>query len=70
MPANRRYTVTQTRQIEVTANDTVGAIRVADLAFQGEQAESTLVVEQQLGIWGHAHGKPATIETHAKEKRL
>jgi len=70
MPAMRTYIVTQTRQIEVSANDTVGAVRIADLAFKGEPVKSTLVVELQLGIWGHSHGEPLITETHAREKRL
>lgn len=36
MPAIRSYTVTQEREIKVSANSTIEAAKIADAAFKGE----------------------------------
>lgn len=68
MPASRVYTVTQTRQVEVHANDPVGAARIAELAFAGEDVRTSDVAQRTLGVWGFVAEPQRIIETHAKEK--
>jgi hypothetical protein len=44
MPETRYYTVTQEREVKVSANSPGDAIRVAELAFKGEMSKSSDVV--------------------------
>lgn len=69
MPAMRKYTVTQTRQVEVSANTPVDAVRIAGMAFDGKPTESTIDTEVELGVWGHTHGKPLPVGMTVEEKR-
>lgn len=69
MPVSRTYTVTQTRSVEVFANDPVNATRIAEMAFVGvTKAYSSRGVEDQIGAWGYATDAPVPIEMTVKEK--
>jgi hypothetical protein len=69
MPQSRIYTVTQTREVEVNANDPVSASRIAEMAFAGiDKAYTSRGVEDQIGKWGYAKDVPLAIEINVKEK--
>lgn len=54
MPEMRRYTVTETRTVRVSANSAVGAARIAAVAFaEGQDSAGHLKSKEGLGdLWG------------------
>lgn len=68
MPQTRNYTVTQTREVKVVANDPVSAARIAELAFAGTETMTSKTAEDELGIWGYTTGKPVVSDIHSKEE--
>lgn len=71
MPEIRYYTVTQQRQVQVTANNVCDATRLAEKAFEEGQA-SNHGLWNKLGldgVWGDTTSKIREISLHAKEGR-
>ena len=71
MPEIRRYIVTQTREVHVTANSAADAVRLADAAFEhGQNSDSGIARDKAPeGVWGNTESRIRTVETWAKEKR-
>jgi len=53
MPEIRNYVVTQTREVGVTANSLVDAIRIADAAFANGQNSDNGVIDGPQDVWGN-----------------
>lgn len=71
MPAIRRYLVTQTREVEVTANDSADAIKIAEFAFtHGQHASEPSVIGGLEGVWGNTETYIRETEIVCKEKRV
>lgn len=53
MPALRRYTVRQEREVVVVANSAVEAAQIADSAFKHGQLIDNTIAERPKDIWGN-----------------
>lgn len=69
MPEVRYYTVTQERQVKVTANSAVDAARIAEDAFENGQHKSEPSVASSgiEGIWGNTRSFVRTVDIHVRE---
>lgn len=56
MPEIRHYTVTETREVRVQANDIEDACRIAVLAFE-RSADDQVVPIVVPGVWGNRLGR-------------
>ena len=68
MPEIRRYVVTQTREVEVTANHAEDAVRIANAAFRNGQ-KGLDVIDGPSEVWGNTSSRVRQVEISAKEKR-
>lgn len=59
MPEMRNYVVTQTRIVEVTANSSEDAVRIAVVAFEhGQNADVGIpATKAPEGIWGNTRSR-------------
>lgn len=68
MPKIRHYRVTQTREVKVTANSSIDAARIADVAFNdGQNSDNGVKASAKIeGIWGNTTSAVRTtdISTH------
>jgi hypothetical protein len=69
MPAMRRYRVTETREVEVDANNAVDATRIAGLAFEkGQNPDNGVTKDLSLeGVWGNTVNRIRTIDISTME---
>jgi hypothetical protein len=69
MPEMRHYLVTQTREVEVTANNEADAILIADAAFihgQNRSDPSIAIGHSPVGVWGNTGTYIKIIEVNVK----
>lgn len=68
MPEMIHYVVTQTRVVRVSANDELGAARVANEAFESNSDNIRLSVAKD-GIWGNTNSAPQVTELRVSKER-
>jgi hypothetical protein len=73
MPEMISYTVTQTREVKVTANSMVDAIRIAEVAFdKGQNADCGIntkdIPDDMKGVWGNTRSFVKEIDIHAERR--
>lgn len=73
MPEIRYFTVTQTREVQVTANSATDALRLAGVAFDKGQASDGAVrsidyTEDMKDIWGNTTSRIREKELVVKER--
>jgi hypothetical protein len=69
MPEIRHFVVTETRRVQVSANNAVDAAKIGQRAFDGEPTRSSIDVEADLGIWGHTNSSVQQTELNVKDVR-
>ena len=72
MPEIKYYVVTETRRVEVTANDAVDAARLASAAFEHGQFETDAGIaagKAPEGIWGNTTSKVERIALQVETTR-
>lgn len=68
MPEIRYYVVEQTREVKVTANTLVDAVRIASEAFEKGQNSDNAVKNPELeGVWGNTTTPVKETDIHARE---
>lgn len=68
MPEMRRFVVTETREVKVSANSCIEAAQIAQKAFDGGQKGSRLASKDGLdGIWGDTNSSVRQIEVDVRE---
>lgn len=72
MPEIRYFTVTQTREVQVTANSATDAVRLAGVAFEKGQdsrgsVRSSDYPEDMKDIWGNTTSRIREKEINIKE---
>ncbi len=50
MPATKHYIVSQEREVKITANNEIDALRIADAAFSNDKMNPKHGVD---GVWGN-----------------
>ena len=68
MPEIRHFKVTQTREVEVTANTQEDAIRIASTAFKNGQRNGKDVIDGPEGVWGNTSHPVKEIELSCRVK--
>lgn len=71
MPEMMNFKVTQTREVEVVANSTVDAIRLAEAAFEhGHLGQSASIAKDKSpeGVWGNTRSRINELSLHAERK--
>lgn len=69
MPEMQHFVITQTREVEVTANSHRDAIDIAHEAFQtGQDANGRITKRPESGCWGDTDGRVRTVEVNCKRK--
>lgn len=73
MPQTKYYVVTQTREVKVTANSEVDAVRISAMALSyGQNADNGIRFPESAagimqGVWGNTTSPIEVIETIVKK---
>lgn len=69
MPEMQHFVITQTREVEVTANSHRDAIDIAHAAFEnGQNRTDPTVINGPEGIWGNTTSRVRTVEVNCRRK--
>lgn len=68
MPEINDYTVVQVRQVRVTANSAVDAVRIAQAAFENGQNVERGVIRGPDGVWGNTRSRIETVSISAHKE--
>lgn len=68
MPEIRHYKVSQTREVSVSANNPVDAVRIAGAAFEHGQDTTHGVKNGPAGIWGNTDTLIKVTDISAREE--
>lgn len=68
MPEMIHYKVSQTREVSVTANSIVDAVRIAAAAFDNGQNRHHGVINGPSDVWGNTDTRIRVIDISAREE--
>ena len=68
MPEIQHFVVTQTREVRVTANNAVDAVRIAGAAFENGQNSDYGVKNGPEGIWGNTRSQIKVTDISASKE--
>ena len=72
MPEMKQYIVSQTREVSVTANNEVDAIRIADAALtHGQDANGGIAKDKAPeGVWGNTDARIEVTDLSIERRRF